>query len=155
MGVGTKSTAWVMNHAYTVLEVGEFQVGSEMQKLVKLRNPWGFAAFRGAVSQDEANWNAMMTAQRARSEFNDEGGKFWMTYEDLLHNFGSISCALGQESRTGGAERLEYRPQVPMRSEGGYVRVTLFEDVDLTADVMAIQTFQGGNRVGTRWNPRF
>jgi len=36
-----------------------------------------------------------------------------------------------------------------MGSDGGLLRVTLFEDVNLSTDVMAIQTFQGGNRVGT------
>lgn len=32
------------------------------------------------------------------------------------------------------------------------MRITLFEDVDLTTEYLAINTFQGGNRVGTDRN---
>lgn len=138
-----------------MLEAGEFQVGSAMQKLIKLRNPWGSTRWEASLSTDEANWNAMMTAIQARSEYKEEGGKFWMTLEDFLAQFDIFSAALGAESRTGGTERLEYRPMVPMSSDGGYVRVTLFEDVDLTTDIMAIQALQGGNRIGTDRNPAY
>lgn len=51
-----------------------------------------------------------MTALRARTDFKEEGGKFWMSYEDFLYQFNVFVCALGQESRTGGTEKAEYRP---------------------------------------------
>lgn len=62
--------------------------------------------------------------------------------------------AHGEESRVaGGAERKEYRPKVKITGTGTqYIKVALEEDVDLTKDVFAIQTMQGGNRIGTDRN---
>jgi len=57
-----------------------------------------------------------MTALRARTDFKEEGGKFWMSYEDFLYQFNVFVCALGQESRTGGTEKAEYRPMIDMPS---------------------------------------
>lgn len=81
---GTNESSWVASHAYTVLELREMEVDGTDRKLVKLRNPWGYVDWTAADSTDSANWEALMSALNARSDFQEEGGKFWMNYEDFL-----------------------------------------------------------------------
>lgn len=76
---------------------------------------------------------------------------FWMHYDDFVIQFNTFCVAKGQESRTGGTEVVEYRPiiSLPDTSGASSLRMTLFEDVDLTSNWFGVQMFQGGNRIGS------
>jgi len=92
---GTHSGAWVASHAYTILELREMDVDGTTRKLVKLRNPWGKVDWTAADSKNAANWEKLMVELKKRSDFKEEGGKFWMNYDDFLTQFDALDAALG------------------------------------------------------------
>lgn len=52
-----KNVGLVDAHAYSLLEVAEVPHGAGREKLLKIRNPWGFLEWKGAWSDgDEERW---------------------------------------------------------------------------------------------------
>ena len=153
---GTDNQSWLNGgHAYSVLGLLELPVGNKTEKVVQVRNPWGRHTWDSSKSSKAADHNAMMEALSKKTGFQEEGGKFYVLWEDFLREFESVEVALTHESMTAGeANRVEYRPLLSLPSSGEqYVRVTFFEDVDLTKDVLGFRLIQGGNRITSNWNP--
>lgn len=71
----------VSNHTYSV--IGTYEGHGE--RLVKVRNPWGWQEWRGAWSDGSKEWNAEWL-QRLDHKFSDDG-IFWMSYHDFLRNY--------------------------------------------------------------------
>ena len=64
--------------------------------------------------------------------------------------------SFSEEPRNGSIPKAEYRPTLKLKGPGAQkMRMTLFEDVDLTKDYFRIESYQGGNRIGTARNPAF
>ncbi|KAJ3055624.1 hypothetical protein HK097_009951 [Rhizophlyctis rosea] len=68
----------IHNHAYSVLEAREVRG----KKLVKIRNPWGSAEWKGPWSDGSSEWTPEWMEQLDH-RFGDDG-VFWMEYSDFL-----------------------------------------------------------------------
>ena len=70
------------SHAYSVLGVEELtQSGKIVEKLVHIRNPWGFESYTGPWSDNDSRWTAEFKAQVPYKNGNDGG--FFMTFDDF------------------------------------------------------------------------
>ena len=83
-----KALGLVGSHAYSILEAVELNtifpgIGKNV-RLVKCRNPWARKEWKGAWSDDSAEWEEhSIVRMRLRPEFADDG-VFWMPYEDFF-----------------------------------------------------------------------
>lgn len=126
--------------------------------MLKMRNPWGSSDWKGAYSEGTATYTALNTALTAKGEpSKTEGGKFWMAWEDFVAQVSNVDMSYSQQSRSADAkERVEYHDSIVLKNEETQsVRVTLWEDIDLTKNYLGMYTYQGGNLVGTDRNPNF
>jgi len=130
--------------------------------MVQLRNPWSrhdgwngdYSDAQGGAKYEDLK-AALMTFQGG---IKIEVGKFWMSFDDFTKEYYKVVIGHSQETRTvGGEERAEYRPSVELNefSNQHFLRVTLYDEVNLNDDVFVINNFQGGNRLGTDRNPDF
>ena len=62
--------------------------GTEKEKLIKLRNPWGDFEWTGDWSDQSANWTPEL---KSELNFTDEDdGMFWMSFVDFCHYFSRV-----------------------------------------------------------------
>jgi hypothetical protein len=109
-------------HAYSLLSVGEIDLSkgsnakpgakSQMQRLVKLRNPWGHGEWEGTFSDrsDEREWHSAeidrvfhasdRAQERVTANFTD--GTFFMRFEDFMQHFTSLFVAVNFPSTWSG-----------------------------------------------------
>jgi calpain-15 len=80
-----ESEGIVSSHYYTIINVADC-LG---YKLLNLRNPWGSFEWKGAWSDNSAEWTPEMI-QMLQPVFDPEDGAFWMSFEDFLKNFQRI-----------------------------------------------------------------
>ncbi|CAI6091084.1 unnamed protein product [Clonostachys chloroleuca] len=92
-GVGTgERNGLMLNHAYSVIKAVEIEDATGRKvKLLQIRNPWGQNAstglgeWHGPWSDGSKEWTPE-TMKKLNHEFGDDG-VFWMTLDDVLHNF--------------------------------------------------------------------
>jgi len=99
-------------HAYGILDAREIQVGGKLQRLVKIRNPWGERAprtWKGAWGKGSDKWTNELKLQlgvinSSNVEMEDPMSVFWMAFEDVKEYFGAVEvCRVHEnwhESRT-------------------------------------------------------
>ncbi|KAF8969516.1 hypothetical protein BGZ46_010680 [Entomortierella lignicola] len=68
-------------HAYSVLRVAEF----EGERLVLVRNPWGYVEWNGEWSDVSDKWTP--EAKVALDYKDSDDGQFWMSYKDFTRIF--------------------------------------------------------------------
>jgi hypothetical protein len=85
-GGPTQKTGIVPGHAYSVIQVKQYY---EI-RLLNIRNPWGQFEWGGEWWDNHRNWTKEMI-DAFQPHFDDEDGSFWMSYEDFLKNFESIT----------------------------------------------------------------
>ncbi|KAK0412040.1 hypothetical protein QR680_005999 [Steinernema hermaphroditum] len=102
-----KNVGLVPQHAYSLLDVR--QVG--VNRLVRLRNPWGRFVWKGAWSDGCPKWTAQL--RRELSPHGVEAGTFWMSFDDFYKYFDSVDIA---KVRYGWAET---RLQLNIRGQWG------------------------------------
>jgi hypothetical protein len=80
-----------------------------------------------------------------------------MSWEDFIKQVDGVDMSYSQQSFSATTkERVEYRDSIVLKAEETQsVRVTLFEDIDLTKNYLGMYTYQGGNLVGTDRNSAF
>jgi len=137
-------------------------MGGEAVRMVQMRNPWeGPDGWNGdySVTQGGAKYEDLKAAlEVAQGGIKIEDGKFWMSFNDFTKEYSGMEVGHSQETRTlGGEERAEYRPRVELDESSikHFLRVTLYDEVNLNNDVFVIDNIQGGNRLGTARNPDF
>ncbi|CAI2386075.1 unnamed protein product [Moneuplotes crassus] len=96
----------VEGHAYSVLDVQEI----DNFKLIQLRNPWGSTEWKGDWSDtDKKHWtkkrlkvaNSRQKAQNRNPLGSDEDdGAFWMSIDDFINNYSSVSIVRIYEAPT-------------------------------------------------------
>ena len=87
-------TGLVGPHAYTVLGPVELSNG---QRLVKLRNPWGYEKYSGPWSDtDDTNWTDALRAEVAQDRTLDDG-IFFMPLDLYMEAFRSLDVNLNNE----------------------------------------------------------
>ena len=84
----------VQGHAYTFLNADVINWGYE-ERIVQLRNPWGAGQFKGRWSDYDSNWNYVPEEEKKRLGWKKDrnDGLFFMTYEDFLKEFRTITIA--------------------------------------------------------------
>jgi len=117
--VGTKQDSYVGGgHAYTILKASEINIDGTTKKILKLRNPWGSTKWSGAHAAGTPEYKALAAHFEAEGIANeDEGGKFFITWEDMMAESNAIDVALGAESRISGVDHPEWQPRVDLDSK--------------------------------------
>ena len=76
------------NHAYTVLSAHEVNAGGQVERLVKMRNPWGRGESKLAWNDSDPRWTPDLKKKLNHSAADD--GTFFIRYSDWMtyfHNF--------------------------------------------------------------------
>ena len=81
-----QETGIVPGHAYSVIAAKE----RHGVKLLNVRNPWGQFEWGGAWSDNSEEWTDDMR-DAFEPNFDVKDGSFWISYEDFLKNFCSVT----------------------------------------------------------------
>jgi len=108
--VGTTATSYVGGgHAIVILKASEIKIDGVNKKILKLRNPWGHSKWTGAHAAGTPEYKKLAAHFEAENIANeDEDGKFFITWEDMMAESNSIDVALGSESRISGTDQPEW-----------------------------------------------
>lgn len=79
------------SHAYTLLKIYELKINKRIEKVVKLRNPYGNYEFNGRWSDNSKVWTEDL--KKICDFKNADDGIFHMSYEDMLKCFYVIDIA--------------------------------------------------------------
>jgi calpain-15 len=92
----------IAGHAYSIIDVKACRqaMGSQVIRLMKLRNPWGAFEWKGDWSDNSPKWNDNLWIKAQLGQFNedDDDGCFWMSFEDFIVHFSSVDVCF---RRTG------------------------------------------------------
>ncbi|XP_051977572.1 calpain-2 catalytic subunit-like [Xyrauchen texanus] len=89
----------VKGHAYSLTGAMEVNYRGRMEKLVRMRNPWGQVEWTGAWSDNSSEWNAVAASERPNNRAED--GEFWMSFSDFLSHYSRIEiCTLTPDTIT-------------------------------------------------------
>ena len=78
-------------HAYTVLGVHELKGPRGMEKVVRLRNPWGNGEWNGSWSDSSSKWTS--ETRKIQSHIKRDDGDFYMGYDDFLKYYVTMGFA--------------------------------------------------------------
>ncbi|KAF3688215.1 Calpain-2 catalytic subunit [Channa argus] len=82
----------VKGHAYSLTGAVEVNYRGRMEKLVRMRNPWGQVEWTGPWSDGSSEWSYV---QGDCPNVNAEDGEFWMSFSDFCRNYSRIEvCTL-------------------------------------------------------------
>ncbi|XP_074078876.1 calpain-2 catalytic subunit [Macrotis lagotis] len=91
----------VKGHAYSVTGAEEVEFRGSLQKLIRIRNPWGEVEWTGKWSDNCPNWNSIDPDERERLTRRFEDGEFWMSFEDFLRQYSRLEiCNLTPDTLT-------------------------------------------------------
>lgn len=80
----------ILDHFYSIIGYAEDE--TDGLRLVQVRNPMGTVEWKGAWSDDAAEWKAHPSmAKRCLAVDEDDGG-FWISIEDFAARFGALKC---------------------------------------------------------------
>ena len=74
----------IPNHAYSILDVRCLETEQPAVRLVRLRNPWGKCAWRGAWSDHDPAWRSRLQLKEQLQPCSGEQGIFWMEFKDFM-----------------------------------------------------------------------
>uniref|UniRef100_A0A8C5S519 Calpain-2 catalytic subunit n=1 Tax=Laticauda laticaudata TaxID=8630 RepID=A0A8C5S519_LATLA len=80
----------VKGHAYSVTGVEEVNFRGSIQKLIRIRNPWGEVEWTGKWNDKCPNWNGIDPKVRERLTQQHEDGEFWMSFSDFLRHYSRL-----------------------------------------------------------------
>ncbi|XP_072318046.1 calpain-2 catalytic subunit-like [Eucyclogobius newberryi] len=82
----------VKGHAYSLTGATEVNYRGRMERLVRVRNPWGQVEWTGAWSDGSSEWNYV---QGDCPHANAEDGEFWMSFSEFCRHYSRIEvCTL-------------------------------------------------------------
>ncbi|XP_043858548.1 calpain-2 catalytic subunit [Dromiciops gliroides] len=91
----------VKGHAYSVTGAEEVEFRGSLQKLIRIRNPWGEVEWTGKWSDNCPNWNSIDPDERERLTRRYEDGEFWMSFGDFLRHYSRLEiCNLTPDTLT-------------------------------------------------------
>ncbi|MCJ8747528.1 hypothetical protein PDJAM_G00154580 [Pangasius djambal] len=83
----------VKGHAYSLTGAVEVNYRGGLEKLVRMRNPWGQVEWTGAWSDGSSEWNSVDPSERPNA--NAEDGEFWMSFSEFQRQYSRIEiCTL-------------------------------------------------------------
>ncbi|KAM6976675.1 calpain-1 catalytic subunit-like [Aplochiton taeniatus] len=80
----------VKGHAYSVTGLKQVDYRGRMERLVRIRNPWGQVEWTGAWSDKSSEWDAIDPAEREDMNSHMEDGEFWMSFQEFLRQFSRL-----------------------------------------------------------------
>ncbi|XP_015478833.1 calpain-2 catalytic subunit [Parus major] len=80
----------VKGHAYSVTGAEEVNFRGAMQKLIRIRNPWGEVEWTGKWNDNCPNWSGVDPEVRERLTRRHEDGEFWMAFNDFLRHYSRL-----------------------------------------------------------------
>ena len=98
-------------HAYSFLNVYKVKTDNGIERVVKLRNPWGNGEYNGAWSDSSKKWTESTKKQCGYKDNNDDG-VFYMSYDDFIkyyvtmgfakleHGYKTTVCKIGKAKAT-------------------------------------------------------
>jgi len=114
-----KKTGIVANHAYSLLGATELvetspgnwkklnygsHTNNKVQRLVKLRNPWGKGEWKGAWADDDSLWTASLKQELGHTITDD--GVFWMPFEEFNKLFSDFQVCYYKDDYKYSSTRL-------------------------------------------------
>ncbi|KAJ7426980.1 Calpain-2 catalytic subunit [Willisornis vidua] len=91
----------VKGHAYSVTGAEEVNFRGTVQKLIRIRNPWGEVEWTGKWNDNCPNWSGVDPAVRERLTRRHEDGEFWMAFNDFLRHYSRLEiCNLTPDTLT-------------------------------------------------------
>ncbi|XP_041329866.1 calpain-2 catalytic subunit [Pyrgilauda ruficollis] len=80
----------VKGHAYSVTGAQEVNFRGTVQKLIRIRNPWGEVEWTGKWNDNCPNWSGVDPEVRERLTRRHEDGEFWMAFHDFLRHYSRL-----------------------------------------------------------------
>ncbi|KAM8878211.1 calpain-2 catalytic subunit-like [Spinachia spinachia] len=80
----------VKGHAYSVTGTAQVKYRGNLEKLIRIRNPWGQVEWTGAWSDNSAQWHQISEEDRERLSHRSEDGEFWMSFNDFLRHYSRL-----------------------------------------------------------------
>ncbi|XP_032910193.1 calpain-2 catalytic subunit isoform X1 [Catharus ustulatus] len=80
----------VKGHAYSVTGAEEVNFRGTVQKLIRIRNPWGEVEWTGKWNDNCPNWSGVDPEVRERLTRRHEDGEFWMAFHDFLRHYSRL-----------------------------------------------------------------
>lgn len=72
------------NHAYSILDVQQLDLGEGSRKLLRLRNPWRKYSWNGNWSDQDIIWTSSPQLKAQLMPHGSEEGIFWIEFEDFV-----------------------------------------------------------------------
>ena len=91
-GEGDTGTGIAAGHAYSVTEIHYVRSSRGVERLLKIRNPWGRVEWRGDWSDKSRLWTPELREQVGSKVGND--GFFFINFEDFIANFNSTTITV-------------------------------------------------------------
>lgn len=118
-------------------------------RLVRIRNPWGVREWKGDWSAQSAQWTQKLRKLLPAS-WQQGDGTFFMSFEDMLHNFHHMDVCKTQPGWHHSSEPGSWsRTADPLRSSKQYYRILPNETTE--AYISLIQPKKRANTSTTYW----
>uniref|UniRef100_A0A8C9ZG08 Calpain 1, (mu/I) large subunit a n=1 Tax=Sander lucioperca TaxID=283035 RepID=A0A8C9ZG08_SANLU len=80
----------VKGHAYSVTGLKEVDFRGNMERLIRIRNPWGQVEWTGAWSDNSPEWDEVDPSERDDLHLQMEDGEFWMSFSEFKRQFSRL-----------------------------------------------------------------
>ncbi|XP_052006587.1 calpain-1 catalytic subunit-like isoform X2 [Xyrauchen texanus] len=80
----------VKGHAYSVTGLKQLEFRGHLERLIRIRNPWGQVEWTGAWSDNSPEWDEIDPSEKDDFHLQMEDGEFWMAFSEFLKQFSRL-----------------------------------------------------------------